>query len=224
MAYADQEMSTSKVVSIGVVALLHLVAGFGLIKFLEYRAEADQYEETDTFNVEKEKPKDEPPPPPPKKLDLPPPPPRIVVQTPPNTPQPIREAAPPPPPPAPPPPPPAPPAPPPPVPPAPPPPPPPVKASRAAPKGNPGGWATDADYPPSAQRAEESGTTSFRLEVGADGRATSCSVTGSSGSSTLDEATCRLVQKRARFKPAIGSDGQPTTDTYSNRIRWVLPK
>jgi periplasmic protein TonB len=219
MAYADQEMSTSKMVSIGVVALLHVGLGYALVTGLAYNAAKQMYEDLQTFDVQEDKP-DEPekPPPPPEKLDIPPPP--KVTAPPPVNVSPvistntqtatITPSAPP----APPPPPPAPAA----------PPPPPAKASRASPKGNPGGWATTEDYPSSAIRAEESGTTGFRLEVGPDGKASGCSVTSSSGSSTLDDATCRLVARRARFTPAKDTGGNAVSDSYSGRIRWVLPK
>jgi protein TonB len=80
------------------------------------------------------------------------------------------------------------------------------------------------DYPDSAIRNEEQGTTGFRLDVGPDGRVTSCSVTQSSGSSALDNATCRLMKSRARFTPATDSSGNKVSDSVSNRIRWVLPK
>jgi protein TonB len=79
------------------------------------------------------------------------------------------------------------------------------------------------DYPPAAIRNEEQGTTRFTLTVGPNGRVTNCSVTGSSGSSSLDSTTCRLMTSRARFTPASNSAGQPTTDTVSGAIRWVLP-
>ena len=66
--------------------------------------------------------------------------------------------------------------------------------------------------------------TGFRLTVGTDGRVSECSVTSSSGSSTLDAATCKLITRRARFTPAKDADGNPVTDTYSNRIRWQIPE
>jgi len=62
-----------------------------------------------------------------------------------------------------------------------------------------------------------------RLTVGADGRVVDCTVTSSSGTPELDDATCKNVSRRARFKPAM-QDGQPVQSTYSNRIRWVLPE
>ncbi|MEQ1495097.1 MAG: energy transducer TonB, partial [Novosphingobium sp.] len=90
--------------------------------------------------------------------------------------------------------------------------------------GNPGNWATTNDYPSRALREEREGTTGFRVSVGADGRVTSCSVTNSSGSPDLDEATCSNVTRRARFTPATDGEGRPTTGSYTSRVRWVIPK
>jgi protein TonB len=84
-------------------------------------------------------------------------------------------------------------------------------------------YISDADYPASAQRNEEQGTTGFRLTVGPDGRVSNCAITSSSGSSALDQATCRIMRSRARFTPARDNMGNPTNDTVSHRIRWVLP-
>jgi protein TonB len=90
-------------------------------------------------------------------------------------------------------------------------------------RANLGSYVSDADYPDSASRDGEQGTTRFRLSVGADGRVTDCTVTGSSGSSALDAATCRLMKSRARFTPARDSNGNPATDNVASAIRWVLP-
>ena len=216
MAYADREMSTSRMVSIGAVALLHIGVGYALVTGLAYDAAKQAYEDLKTFDVQEDKPPEpEKPPPPPEKLDIPPPP-KVTAPPPVNTApmmttntMQITPAAPPAPPP-----------------PPPPPPPPatPQKAVGASPKGQPGSWATTDDYPPSALRNQEQGVTGFRLEVGTDGRATSCSITKSSGSSTLDDATCRLVPRRARFNPAKDSSGNAITDTYNGRIRWQIPQ
>ena len=99
-----------------------------------------------------------------------------------------------------------------------------VQPKGATPKGNPGNWATTNDYPSRALREEREGVTGFRVAVGTDGKAQSCSVTSSSGHSDLDEATCTNVTRRARFNVATDGDGQPTTGSYSGRVRWVIPK
>ena len=104
------------------------------------------------------------------------------------------------------------------------PPPPRFQPKSATPKGNPANWATTNDYPSRALREEREGTTGFRVTVGPDGRVTSCDVTSSSGSSDLDDATCANVTRRARFTPAMDGEGNPTSGSYSNRIRWVIPK
>lgn len=93
----------------------------------------------------------------------------------------------------------------------------------AAPKGSPGSWVSDRDYPTAAIREEREGLTAFRLTIGADGRVQGCEVTRSSGSPDLDAATCNKVSARARFIPALGNDGMPTTGSYSSSVRWVLP-
>ena len=99
----------------------------------------------------------------------------------------------------------------------------PKKIESARARANLSSYVSDSDYPAAALRAEEQGTARFRLNVGADGRVESCTITGSSGSSALDAATCRIMKSRARFTPARNSDGQPTGDTVANAIRWVLP-
>lgn len=109
------------------------------------------------------------------------------------------------------------------VPPPPPPPKPMGKARAAFPAGNPGAWATTADYPTAALREQREGNTAFRLTVQPDGRVSECLITGSSGSPDLDQATCSLVMRRAMFRPALDARGRPTQGSYSSRVRWVIP-
>jgi protein TonB len=91
-------------------------------------------------------------------------------------------------------------------------------------RANLASYITDDDYPQDAIRNEQQGTTGFRLDIGPDGRVTNCTVTSSSGSSSLDNTTCRLLRSRARFTPATDSSGSKTSDTQSGRIRWQLPE
>lgn len=100
----------------------------------------------------------------------------------------------------------------------------PRKVAPARARANLASYVSDEDYPTSAARNEEQGTTRFRLGVGPDGRVTDCTVTASSGSSALDSATCRLMKQRARFTPARNSDGEAVPDSVASAIRWVLPE
>ena len=104
------------------------------------------------------------------------------------------------------------------------PPPQPKKIQPARARANLASYVSDEDYPTTAVRNEEQGTTRFRLGVGPDGRVSECTVTASSGSSALDSATCRLMKQRAKFTPARDSDGKSTSDSVTSAIRWVLPQ
>lgn len=216
MAYADQQMSSNKITALIVVALLHIILVYALVTGLAYEGYKQIVKRVTTIDIKKEEPKKDEPPPPPKKVAPPPivaPPPKVNVNV---TPPPVTVV--PNPPPAPPPPPVL-------APPAPVAPPPPrFQPKQPVPKGNPGTWATTNDYPSAALREERQGTTRFRVTVGPDGKVVDCTVTGSSGSPDLDATACAKIRARARFQPATDGEGQPTTGTYSNSVRWVIPK
>ncbi len=210
-------MSTRKVVSIGLVVLLHALIGYAFITGLAYNVIKKAAQDLKVVDVTEEPPppEQEPPPPPPEQKFEPPPivaPPPIVqtpvLVTPPiatvTTPPPVQitPAAPP-------------------APPAPPPPPQPSKAATA--KGNPGDWITDADYPPSAQREERQGTSTIAFEINEQGRVENCRTTGSSGSSDLDDAACRLITRRARYSAALDTTGRPLRSNKTLSFRWRLP-
>jgi len=221
MAYADQQMSGNRIVAIIIVALIHVAVGYALVTGLAYSAAKKLVERVTTVDIEEPPPpKDEPPPPEPPKDTAPPPPVappppiNVSVAPPPIQTQPTI-------------PPPAPPVlrVPPPAPVAPPPPPPPrVQPKAATPKGNPGNWANANDYPSRSLREEKEGVTRFSVQVGADGRVTSCNVTGSSGTPELDSTTCSLIQRRGRFNPATNGDGQAVAGSWSSSVRWQIPK
>ncbi len=251
MAYADQQgMSTTRLMSIIVVVLLHALLGYALITGLAFEAVKKVKAKLETIDVKEEKPPEEEPPPPPPEDVLQPPPPVVTPPSPfkppstntstsvqkveqptPSTqfqqcefggPVPVgtacrqrppeykcptgqivtqasqcpqEEKKPDPP-----------------------------KRPNPIPKGNPGNWANTNDYPQRALQQEREGTTGFKVTVGPDGRVTSCSITSSSGHGDLDDATCKNVQRRARFDPALDGSGNPTTGSYSNRVRWQIPK
>jgi len=226
MSYANRkEMGTNKTVAIIIVALIHVVLGYALVSGLAYNVVKQAAEDLKTFDVEDEPPPPpEEPPPPPEESQVPPPPqvsapPPLVrtttvappIQTTPNI-QPViitprADPVPP-----------APPAPP------PPPPPPPPRISQAAQaKGNLNALFSTDDYPQSAIRNEEQGTTAVSLTIGTDGRVSGCNVSSSSGSGALDSATCSVIKRRARFTPAKDQNGNPIQGTGSARIKWVLP-
>jgi protein TonB len=219
MAYANRrQMSSNRTASIIVVALLHIVLGYALVTGLAYNVIKNAASDLKTFDVTEPPPPPEEKPPPEKKPDTPPPPqvvapPPLVrtniiapqIQTVSVAPPPVitPTARP--------------------APPAPPAPPPPVKRESARAKGSLIGLFSSEDYPTSSLSANEQGTTAVQLTIGTDGRVSGCNITSSSGSSALDNATCNILRRRARFSPAMDSNGQPTSDTYSQRITWKVP-
>lgn len=94
----------------------------------------------------------------------------------------------------------------------------------ARPKNDPGRWLSNNDYRSSWARRELTGVARFRLEIAANGRVSNCTVTGSTGHSELDAATCSLVSKRARFEPARGGNGEPVAGSYTGSVLWQLPE
>lgn len=207
-------MSGNRIIALIIVALIHIVLVYALVTGLAYEGIKKVMQRVSTVDIKEEVKKELPPPP--KKVDLPPPlvAPPVRINVAPAPPQIITVAEPPP-------------APPPPIfvpPPPAAPPPPRFTPKGAVPKGNPGSWATTNDYPSRALREEREGTTGFRVTVGPDGKVTDCTVTSSSGHSDLDEAACANIRRRARFAPAMDGNGNPTTGSYSNRVRWVIPK
>lgn len=94
----------------------------------------------------------------------------------------------------------------------------------AKPRNDPSRWLTNADYRPSWSRQELTGLAKFRLEIAANGKVSDCRVIGSTGHSQLDEATCNLVSRRARFEPARGANGEPVAGSYTGSVLWELPE
>lgn len=219
MAYADQQMSGSRVVSIVIVALIHVAVGYLLISGLAMSAVKEIAERVTTVDIEEPEPEPEEEPPPPPEPETAPPPP--VAPPPPiniaPAPPPIRTQTNIPPP--------APPAliVPPPAPAAPPPaPPPPSQARPARPDGQ-ARWQRRIieNYPSRALRREIEGTVGVAVTVSADGRVASCRVTRSADP-ILDEAACADMTRYARFEPALNDAGNPTTGSWSTNIVYQI--
>lgn len=91
----------------------------------------------------------------------------------------------------------------------------------ATPKGNPSSWFKKKDYPSEAKRNNQRGRVAIVLQVSKKDVPTSCGVNASSGSVSLDEATCRLAMERGRFRPAL-TDGHAVEGHYALGMFWTL--
>lgn len=80
------------------------------------------------------------------------------------------------------------------------------------------------DYPADALRAEAQGDSMILWTIGLDGQPSDCCTVGSSGTPSLDAASCAAVMKRARHRPAIGADGKPMVSHLLRTIVWRIPQ
>ena len=84
------------------------------------------------------------------------------------------------------------------------------------------GAIRDSDYPRPAARAKVGGEVEVRFTIETTGRVSGCRVARTSGDPSLDAATCRLIEKRFRFKPATDGRGTPIASQYGWRQSWWL--
>lgn len=215
MSYAQKKQLSGNPVMAWTMTIL-VVGGllYAIVTGLAFDVIKHAAENLKVIDVNDQPPPPAKPPPPPKdmpKVPPPPiaPPPLVRIATP--TPSPIVTAPPPPyiPPLAP-------------SPPAPPPPPRKVVSAQSA-KGDLRTLFSADDYPAAAQSAGAQGTAQAEITIGTDGRVVGCSITRSTGNSSLDAATCNIIRRRAKYTPARDSNGNPTTDSISTPpIVWRL--
>lgn len=228
MAYADQEMSGNRVVSIVIVILLHIGFLYALATGLVSSTFKEAVERVTTVNIEEPEPpepEEEPPPPPPEETVIPPPPP--IVAPPPRVninPNPVQlettpviidrpvvdrtpartgpnvtpQPA-------------------------------PVSTpapnlSRGVERDGQGRWSARIAeaYPSRAIRQQLEGTVGVNVAIGTNGRVESCTVATSSGEDILDKAACDGMERYARYKPALDRQGNPTTGRDSISIVYRL--
>ncbi|MBH1944423.1 TonB family protein [Erythrobacter sp. YJ-T3-07] len=84
-------------------------------------------------------------------------------------------------------------------------------------------WISGSDYRSSMIAARVEGRVAFRLAVNTAGRADSCEIAESSGNAELDELTCTLVSRRARFRPAIDEGGNEVPGVFEGSVNWTIP-
>ena len=234
MDFAQQQRNPGRhIVGIGVVLALHLLLGWALVTGLAQRMVEVIRSPLETKIIEEVKPPPPPPPenlPPPPKFAPPPPsfvPPPEVTVNPPPTPQPTITTTQVPPPPAPPVfilPPPAPVAPP--APTAPAPAPAPARVAARPAIANVQACApTGDDYPAAANRAEATGTTRVRFNVGADGKLAGAEVAKSAGPSREHKLLDRVALAKlseCQFRAGTDENGRPVGATFEVEYVWKL--
>ena len=78
-------------------------------------------------------------------------------------------------------------------------------------------------YPPRALAAGEQGDVRFRASYDKNGYVLGCEVTRGSGYRRLDDETCDLIVRHARFKPALLNDGKVKDGVQDGLVEWRIP-
>jgi protein TonB len=92
--------------------------------------------------------------------------------------------------------------------------------SGATPPVHVAGALTDADYRRSGLPKGAAGTVVISFRVRADGKVDRCSTVRSSGYAIIDRDTCRLVERRFRFRPARDAAGNAIDFTLRTDFAW----
>lgn len=85
-------------------------------------------------------------------------------------------------------------------------------------------WFTAKDYPLSAMQKGDQGNVVVKFDIDVDGRAKNCELDISTGFKSLDSVPCHLIEKRARFKPALGSDHMPVVAKGRYSVAFWIPQ
>jgi protein TonB len=80
--------------------------------------------------------------------------------------------------------------------------------------------ARDFPVPPGGREARRGTQVIVRVIVGTDGRARDCSVYSASPDPEADRITCRLVETRLGFRPAMDANGNPVAAPFYWRQQW----
>lgn len=101
-----------------------------------------------------------------------------------------------------------------------------IKAAKVPPKpvGDQLRWFTPDDYPAAAQNSGQTGEVLFQVEVAVDGSVRECKTLRSAGVKELDDETCSLLKRRAKFSPALDAENRAIIGYYINRVRWRVPQ
>ena len=79
------------------------------------------------------------------------------------------------------------------------------------------------DYPADSRELRLGHEVIVYMTVGTDGRARNCRVQKPSPDPRADTITCTLAEQRFRFRPAVDAAGNPVEAIYGWRQRWFHP-
>ncbi len=87
-----------------------------------------------------------------------------------------------------------------------------------------GDISSTRDFPRGSADRRNGTSVTIELSVGADGRASDCRVVSPGGDPEADQIVCRLAVQRFRFRPRTDASGNPQPGRYRWRQRWWDPR
>ena len=84
------------------------------------------------------------------------------------------------------------------------------------------GWFAPDDLPMDIVTGDKPMFVGIRVTITPSGQLQTCEVETSSGSKKLDEHTCEITRRRARFEPARWIDGSPAWGVFRMPVGYVL--
>ena len=93
---------------------------------------------------------------------------------------------------------------------------------RAYPTVPPYSWFSPDDYPSAMLRGGYQGIVNFRLLVDETGKVAACKIQVSTRPKEFDDVVCRAVTRRAKFHPALDSQGKPILSYWRETVSFRL--
>jgi Gram-negative bacterial TonB protein C-terminal len=93
--------------------------------------------------------------------------------------------------------------------------------STVLPITRPDKWLRSNDFPTDALMQGQNGLVRFRLDVDEVGNVAHCRVLYRTNPDSFADLSCKLISARAKFKPALDSQGNPVKSFFISQIRWL---
>lgn len=93
---------------------------------------------------------------------------------------------------------------------------------QAIPLTPPGSWFRDNDYPQTAAGAGESGLVQFRLMIDETGKPTQCVIQSKTKPDDFAPTVCAVYMRRARFQPALDTQGKPVPSYFASSVQFQM--
>jgi len=90
---------------------------------------------------------------------------------------------------------------------------------------NIGNWFNDGDFPGYLVEQQPGvWLVGVGVRVRPDGAVQDCTVESTSGVARLDQLTCKIVEQRAKFRPASFAEGSAAPGVYRTYVGWDVTK